>query len=467
MRPSKRLKWFIFFLAACVICLIRAKCTQAAEASDVNDVSDWFIPSGTLTTPIPFDMPDLPDPTSIPDEFFRVSNVQQVYRDALRASSLNGTNIMYKPYTVTRLYGQNYVFQDISLLGATHTSSSPYWMPGTDEALTGNDFRASRVIKYKNQYSFTPYTQTRKVSFKVGSFAFSFLDQPQADVDRSCRINYLFSADGLSLQIVNSVPAFDTLGIDNSMFDDFQILVTCTSHVYEVDLEYEYDYIHKGLVTTWSEFKSGIECQLNFDFMDDNELLEYNFITVVVDPHIVNNPVLQLVYDYYNTTETPAGDRVYGYYGLSGNGLTFSRVLSYTEDKHKMNWFEKLIFPDPEWVSSYLSSFVGTLNQNNTASWVFAFRGLIYNFLSGDFGDFELTIPPLKVLNHTFFDGSTFNFTALIMRTSTLRSLRVYLRLAINILLTTVFLNSVVTAVLGFFNLKLFSGVIGDDVAEA
>ena len=136
-----------------------------------------------------------------------------------------------------------------------------------------------------------------------------------------------------------------------------------------------------------------------------------------------------------------------------------------SDDGYKMKWYEKLIFPDPDWTATYLSDFIGSLSQSSSFSWAIAYRGLIYNILTGNsLAKPVISIPALTIMGHTWFSGATFNLKSFL--DTYVPNLLSYVKTAINILVTTVFLNSLTTAILGFFGLKLYDGVRGEDVGE-
>ena len=296
MRRSRvLLKWFIFFVIAAIFVLVRSKCVKAEAAPSE---APWDSQGSIFVTPIPFEPPQLPDPTPIPDSFFNIENVYNVYRQYERGQNLQRTQMMYKPYTINRVgTGNSYVFNDISLTGATYTSNNPYWMPNYQDVLTGEDFRDELVRRYKNQYTFSSYTSHRPVNFKTGSFAWSFLDAPYVTLDRGCLITYYFSFDGCGFTILNSPACFSTLGIDNSWFDDFECTIVVKSLVEGDDYDYEYWYAHQAVTTSWSKLRAGQSIDISLAFMEDNETLEQTFFSYLLPINVspMNFPFISFV----------------------------------------------------------------------------------------------------------------------------------------------------------------------------
>lgn len=470
MKMSRRLRFFIFLVIAIIICLVRAKCTQAASESDVASTEDpWYLPYGTEFTPFPIQHDILPEPTPLPNDFFNIRAIQRNYQNTIRANNSQDTTLYFKAYSITKNISSTYVFQDISLSGTTHTSAEPIWIPSYAQEIvdpfdtSGDDnFRGRNEIIYMNRYTYTSFP--RRINFRYGSFGWSFQDRPQVDLDRDCIVSYSISAENLNLMLSSTHPQIlDDLGVNPSMFDSFLCMAVANVYTHnDMNIMYNLGQF------TWSEFKSGVSFDIDLSALLEDETVYYINFSVILDPKSNINPVLEMLYNYYNENQTPSSDRVYGDYVVTGDYIVFSRTVNMTEEKYKMKWYEKILFPDPEWTAEYLDNFVGSLSNSSAFEWAIGFRGLIYDILVGSSSssrDAVLSMPQLIIMGHTFFSGGTFNLSQFLR--SQFPQLLGHVKTATSILITMAFLNSIVGAILGFFGLKLYNGVNGDDVGES
>lgn len=464
MKNPKRVKWIIILATSLIICLIHAKCSKAeSAASDATD-APWFEIGGVQVTTIPFIPPELPDPTPLPNDYTDLS-LQHSYKLAFKALDAQDTTMYYKVYSYRKV-GGNFLFNHISTTGGTSVSNQMIWIPNRTneiidlEELGEDDYRHLSDILYQNQYSFQNINSACVGWISNGGYCFTFSDSPNVELDRDYKLIYTFDTSKVNLAF--SAPYVDfykTLGIDDTYLDNLECICTYTLNTNQGQIEDTF------APFTWAQLRAGLNFEVPLNNLVEGQYVTRLDISIVVDPHISTSNILQVLNQYYNEQQTPYSERLYGSYYLTGTAIRMSRLANVTEDKHKMNWFEKLIFPDPDWTAAYLSDFVGTLSQNNAASWVFGFRALIYNWLTGSFPDATLTIPNLYILGHSFFDGSTFNLTAFLKQTQ-FRVLYNSMRTITSILITTAFINSLYGAVTGFFNLRLWSGVNGEDLGD-
>lgn len=493
MKKGKLIKWLLVLVISAVLFIIGSTCAKAegvgaeptpSAAATVDPWSgefefpDWMQTEFDFTTPSPV----TPEPTTDPS----LRDIVLDEGDSLTPfdSSLNyGQKFCaWKSY----LYNDDssvWYFQAFNIFTSAISSSTTY-RPFSSyfDNLAFSNFTTNALYFWYNsrQYKLSDSNTNWWIDCSTSNYSFSYLDHyrgngisnstyPSDAISLDKRIVYFFAINKLLPRLKNSPSWFTEVGISVDMLYDLEVVpsVTLTGVTDLNGTSVSYDLIFDSI--SLRELYRGytFDFDLSSIFGSSGYLtdISVNFSIPIVSSNWIG---LQLYRNYLAAHPEITGHVPFYFYwdGLDSdttNGMgdfTYSRAFIISEKQDDRNWLQKLFLPSQAQLSELFQYYSPSIDGDGVFSFAASFRAAMFSWLVDTTQqDFKITLPemtiPINGTRYTFSNEYEYNLTGSLRDANILP----YIRLATNMMITVLFVNSVITMVFAVFDIHLFDGV--------
>lgn len=486
MKHRHLIKWGIIiglsllFTALSSLCGSKAEGVEAEPTPSASDPSyDFFdYPDWATTTQFAYTTPN-PSPTATPDPSMR--DPVETLPDGTPLTYF-GSDYSYQSFLIcwqaflyngdsSVWYFKSHTNQQIAV--AANRNYRPFF-PWLDSGGQTTFLDAGNYLNPKNTSGNIVLLSSSNslTDLSEGYYNFSFFDRnlvtTSTQIPANKRLVYYFALNKLYPKLYNPPSWFAEVGITEDSLYDLEFVPFCEIVCSDGS---KYNYYPDLPSYTLRDLYSGVTFDMDLrDFFGNSGArvtsIAINFAISPSDnwspmaayrQYLADNPQITghiPFYIYWDGSNCAA---------QTGSGaFVFRRYYATNPVEDQRNFLQKLFIPSMDELYEMFNYYLPNIDQNGAFSFALSFREFLFNVFLGDSPpDATITFPsldiPIGARGQTahIADSYTFNFTQLLTKVG----LKNPIKYVFNILLTIVFLNSVISLVFSIFDIKYFDGV--------